>query len=107
MSRADETAAEYQVQRVRAEARRDRAQAQMLVDAAETRLAALEGPGLAQAEEAVRLAQIGYNAGRFSLLELLDARGALTTARRSIIEARLDRARAIAALNRAYAREEN
>jgi cobalt-zinc-cadmium efflux system outer membrane protein len=38
---------------------------------------------------------------------LLDARGALTTARRSIIEARLDRARAIAALNRAYAREEN
>jgi len=106
-ARADETAAEYQVQRVRAEARRDRAQAQMLVDAAETRLAALEGPGLAQAEEAVRLAQIGYNAGRFSLLELLDARGALTTARRSIIEARLDRARAIAALNRAYAREEN
>ncbi len=106
-ARADETAAEYQVQRVRAEARRDRAQAQMLVDAAETRLAALEGPGLAQAEEAVRLAQIGYNAGRFSLLELLDARGALTTARRSIIEARLERARAIAALNRAYAREEN
>lgn len=106
-ARADETAAEYEAQRVRSEARRDRAQAQMLVDAAETRLAALEGPGLAQAEEAVRLAQIGYNAGRFSLLELLDARGALTTARRSIIIARLDRARAIAALNRAFAREES
>lgn len=106
-ARADETAADYQVQRVRAEARRDRAQARMLVEAAETRLAALEGPGLAQAEEAVRLAQIGYNAGRFSLLELLDAQGALATARRSIIEARLDRARAIAALNRAFAREEN
>lgn len=55
-ARADETAAEYEAQRVRSEARRDRAQAQMLVDAAETRLAALEGPGLAQAEEAVRLA---------------------------------------------------
>lgn len=106
-ARADEIAAEYQAERVRAEARRDRAQALMLVDAAETRLAALEGPGLAQAEEAVRLAQVGYNAGRFSLLELLDVQGALTTARRSIIEARLDRARAIAALNRAYAREEN
>ena len=106
-ARADETAAEYQAERVRAEARRDRAQAQMLVEAAETRLAALEGPGLAQAEEAVRLGQVGYNAGRFSLLELLDVQGALTTARRSIIEARLDRARAIAALNRAYAREEN
>lgn len=106
-ARADETVAEYQAERVRAEARRDRAQALMLVEAAETRLAALEGPGLAQAEEAVRLAQVGYNAGRFSLLELLDVQGALTTARRSIIEARLDRARAIAALNRAYAREEN
>lgn len=106
-ARADETAAEYHAERVRAEARRDRAQALMLVEAAETRLAALEGPGLAQAEEAVRLAQVGYNAGRFSLLELLDVQGALTTARRSIIEARLDRARAIAALNRAYAREEN
>ena len=102
-ARADETAAEFQAERVRAEARRERAQAQMLVEAAETRLTALEGPGLAQAEEAVRLAQIGYNAGRFSLLELLDAQGALTTARRSIIDARLDRARAIAALNRATA----
>lgn len=106
-ARADEIAAEYHAERVRAEARRDRAQALMLVEAAETRLAALEGPGLAQAEEAVRLAQVGYNAGRFSLLELLDVQGALTTARRSIIEARLDRARAITALNRAYAREEN
>ena len=58
----------------------------MLVEAAETRLAALEGPGLAQAEEAVRLAQVGYNARRFSLLELLDVQGALTTARRSSLK---------------------
>lgn len=102
-ARADVTAAEFQAERVRAEARRDRVQAQMLVESAEARLAALEGPGLAQAEEAVRLAQIGYNAGRFSLLELLDAQGALNTARLSIINARLDRARAIAALRRAQA----
>ena len=78
----------------------------MLVEAADARLEALEGPGLAQAEEALRLAQIGYSAGRFSLLELLDAQAALTSARRAIIDARLDRARAIAALNRAFAREE-
>lgn len=105
-ARADATAAEFELERVRADARRDRAQARMLVEAADARLEALEGPGLAQAEEALRLAQIGYSAGRFSLLELLDAQTALTSARRAIIDARLDRARALAALNRAFAREE-
>ena len=102
-ARADAAASQFEVVRVRAEARRDRSQARMLVDAAEARLAALQGPGLAQAEEAARLAQIGYNAGRFSLLELLDAQSALTTARLAIIEARFDRARAEAALARATA----
>ena len=47
--------------------------------------------------------KIGYGAGRFSLLELLDAQAALTTARTALIEARLDRARALAALIRANA----
>jgi outer membrane protein, heavy metal efflux system len=106
-AQADGNAATFDVQRVRAEARRDRLQAAMLVDAAEQRLAALAGPGLGQAEEAVRLARIGYNAGRFSLLDLLDAQRALTTARLSIIDARLDRARAVVALNRATAQPEN
>jgi outer membrane protein, heavy metal efflux system len=105
-ARGDATAAEFERERVRNDARRDRAQARMLVEAADARLEALAGPGLAQAEEAVRLAQIGYSAGRFSLLELLDAQTALTSARRAIIDARLDRARALAALNRAFAREE-
>jgi hypothetical protein len=45
----------------------------MLLGAAEARVEALSGPSLAQAEEAVRLARIGYGAGKFSLLELLDA----------------------------------
>ena len=66
----------------------------------------LSGPLLNQAEEAVRLARIGFGAGKFSLLELLDAQAALTTAKTALIEARLDRARALAALIRAQTREE-
>jgi cobalt-zinc-cadmium efflux system outer membrane protein len=63
----------------------------------------LAGPGIAQAEEALRIARLGYNAGKFSLLELLDAQSALTQAKLNLIEARLDRARALAALIRANA----
>jgi cobalt-zinc-cadmium efflux system outer membrane protein len=81
--------------------------ARMLLGAAEARVDALSGPSLAQAEEAVRLARIGYGAGKFSLLELLDAQAALTTAKTALIEARLDRARALAALIRAQARAGN
>lgn len=83
------------------DASRARYDARMLLGAAELRYEALAGPGIAQAEEAVRLARIGYNAGRFSLLELLDARNALTTAKLNLIQARLDRANALAALIRA------
>lgn len=83
------------------DANRARYDARMLLGAAEVRYEALAGPGIAQAEEALRLARIGYNAGRFSLLELLDAQNALTTARLNLIQARLDRANALAALIRA------
>ena len=77
--------------------------ARMLLGAAEERVAALSGPALIQAEEALRLAQIGYAAGKFSLIELIDAQAALTATRKSLIDARLDRARALAALIRANA----
>lgn len=85
------------------DANRARYDARMLLEAAEVRYEALAGPGIAQAEEALRLARIGYNAGKFSLLELLDAQHALTTARLNLIQARLDRANALAALIRANA----
>lgn len=85
------------------DANRARYDARMLLGAAEMRYEALAGPGIAQAEEALRLARIGYNAGKFSLLELLDAQNALTTARLNLIQARLDRANALAALIRANA----
>lgn len=85
------------------DANRARYEARMLLGAAEVRYEALAGPGIAQAEEALRLALIGYNAGKFSLLELLDAQTALTTAKLNLIQARLDRANALAALIRANA----
>ena len=100
---ADSLAAEASLAQARLQARRSRHDARMLLGAADERVAVLSGPLLAQAEEAVRLAHLGYAAGKFSLIELLDAQAALTSARTALIEARLDRARALAALIRAEA----
>ena len=100
---ADELAAEANLAQVRLQARRARHDARMLLGAADERVAVLSGPALEQAEEAVRLARIGYAAGKFSLVELLDAQAALTRARGALIEASLDRSRALAALIRAEA----
>ena len=100
---AEGLASEAALAQVRLDARRAQHDARMLLGAADARVEALTGPALAQADEAVRLAQIGYGAGKFSLVELLDAQAALTTAKLALIEARLDRARALAALIRANA----
>ncbi len=102
-AQADSIAAESGLALARLDANRARYEARMLLGAAEVRYEALAGPGIAQAEEALRLARLGYNAGKFSLLELLDAQNALTQAKLNLIEARLDRARALAALIRANA----
>lgn len=100
---AESNAAESALLLARIDANRAQYDARMLLGAAEVRYEALAGPGLQQAEEALRLARIGYNAGKFSLIELIDAQTALTTAKLNLIEARLDRARALAALIRANA----
>lgn len=102
-AQSESIAAESAARLARIEADRARYDARMLLGAAELRYEALAGPGIGQAEEALRLARIGYNAGKFSLLELLDARNALTAARLNLIQARLDRAEALAALIRANA----
>ena len=102
-AQADELAADANLSLVQLDAKRARHDARMLLGAADERVAVLSGPALKQAEEAVRLAGIGYAAGKFSLLELLDTQAALTSARTNLIEARLDRARALAALTRAQA----
>jgi cobalt-zinc-cadmium efflux system outer membrane protein len=103
-AQSDALASDAALMQARLNALRAQHDARMLLGAAEARVEVLSGPSLAQAEEAVRLAGIGYGAGKFSLLELLDAQGALTTAKSALIEARLDRARALAALIRANAR---
>lgn len=100
---SDSLAAEAALAQTRLDANRAQHDARMLLGAANERVAALSGPGLSQAEEALRLAQIGYSAGKFSLIELIDAQSALNAARETLITARLDRARALAALNRASA----
>lgn len=100
---AESNAAASALLLARIDANRARYAARMLLGAAEVRYEALAGLGLQQAEEALRLAHIGYNAGKFSLIELIDAQTALTTAKLNLIEARLDRARALAALIRANA----
>lgn len=102
-AQAEALAAESALLIARLDANRSIYDATITLQAAEARLTVLAGPALQQAEEAVRLASIGYNAGRFTLVELLDAQSALTTARLSLIDARLDRARAQAALTRATA----
>ena len=51
----------------------------------------------------VLMARRGFEAGKFSLLDVLDAQTALTTARTDLIAARLERAKALAALERAAA----
>lgn len=101
---ADSLAAEAALSQTRLDARRAQHDARMLLGAAEERVAALSGPALTQAEEALRLAQVGYAAGKFSLIELIDAQAALTATRKSLIDARLDRARALAALIREIGR---
>src|SRR5262249_22524957 len=102
-ARADVQGAEARLAQARLDANREARDARTLIEAADARLAALQGPGLTQAEEAVRLARLGYAAGKFSLLDVLDAESALNAARASLIDARRDRERALAALLRSQA----
>lgn len=92
-----------------AEARRDSvlantqaeiANARAALVAAEARVAALEGSGIGQAREALRLAQLSYRAGKSSLIELLDAQQAYASAQGELIAARRARAEAQATLAR-------
>lgn len=102
-ARAEGDAAEAQLAQTRLDTRYSRREAELLLAAANERLTALSGAGLFQANEAARVAEIGYQQGKFTLIELIDAQDALTSANLKLIEAQLDRARAIAALGRANA----
>jgi len=102
-ARADDRAAELQLNVALAEAVRRINDARAAFEAADARAAALENQAVRQAEEALSLAQIGYEAGRFQLMDVLDAEDAFASIRNASIEARLARAKAAAALIRANA----
>lgn len=102
-AQSDVWAAESRVNLARIEADQGRYDAETKLRAADSRIASLERSALPQATEALRLAQLGYQAGKFSLVELIDAQSALNDVRTALIQARLDRALAIAALYRANA----
>lgn len=103
-ARADADAADARRRLALAEAIRRNRDAEAALKTAEARVAVLETRTVPQAEESLRLTRLGYEAGKFPLLEVLDAQDALAIAKEDLIAARLDRARAIAALERAAAR---
>ncbi|MEO1169835.1 MAG: TolC family protein [Pseudomonadota bacterium] len=79
------------------------ASARATLAAADERVETLENRTVPQAEEALRLADIGYRAGRFSLIELLDATEARDAALNALIDAREARDTATAVLARVTA----
>lgn len=102
-ARANLSSAEARLSQARLDAIRALRGAEADLLAADARVQALQTSGLDQAREALRLARIGYAAGKFSLLELLDAQSALNQAEAALIDAQLAHAQAAAALIRAQA----
>lgn len=102
-ARADDRAAELQLNIALTDAVRKLNDARAAFEAADARAIALETQATRQAEEALNLAQVGYEAGRFQFIDVLDAEEAFASIREAAIEARLARARAAAALLRANA----
>ena len=102
-ARANGDAAEAELAQARLDTRFLRRDAERMLAAANERVIALSGASLFQANEAARIAEIGYQQGKFTLIELIDAQEAQTSANLKLIEAELDRARALAALGRANA----
>lgn len=73
------------------------------LQAADARLVAVEQASIPEASEALRLAQLSYQAGKIELIELLDAQNALASVQNEAVEARAARAQAVAELVRATA----
>jgi outer membrane protein, heavy metal efflux system len=103
-ARSSVRAAEASLAGAMANARVRTQNAIIAVEAAEARVRALEGAAVPEAAEALRLAQLSYQEGRASLLELLDAQNAHRTAQLALVDARLALATATADLGRAAAR---
>jgi len=102
-ARANIAAAEARRAAVSASARVRARNAITSLEAAQARVAALETAAIPEAAEALRLTQLSYQAGRSSLLELLDAQNAYSAAQAALIDARLAQALATAELGRVSA----
>ncbi len=72
--------------------------------ATQSRVETLESKTLPQAEEALRLAQLGYRYGKFTLLDVLDAASARDASEVSLLEAKVARAEAVITLLRLAAK---
>ena len=75
--------------------------AEARITAAAAQIETLNGGLVPGAEEALRIARLGYAAGKFSFLDLLNAQRSLGSARRALIAARRDLAIAEAERDRA------
>lgn len=103
-ARSDAVAAEARQQAALLASVRVIADGQAALAAATRRQAVLETRTVPQASQALDLARQGFEAGKFGLLDVLDAQNALSDAQNDLIEARLARVQAQAALERAAAR---
>ena len=74
--------------------------AQARLRAAKTRVQPLQNETLPQAEEALRLARLGYGYGKFNLIDVLDAASARDSVENSLIEAKVARAQSVTTLLR-------
>lgn len=90
---ADQRAAEARLTAQQQEARADRLAAEATLSASMVRVRAADS-GVGAAEEAYRMARVGFDAGRVSQLELRSTRASLISARNAAVEARLARVRA-------------
>ena len=102
-ARAEILAAEAERASARVVANARVANARANLTAASARVEALEEGAIPEGREALRLAQLSYEAGKIELIELLDAQAALTGAETQLIEARLAQAEAAGELARATA----
>jgi cobalt-zinc-cadmium efflux system outer membrane protein len=98
-SRAELSAAEARLDAARLDAQAEIASALSKAGAAQTRVAA-NRQAEATATEAYRLTRLGYEGGKLPLVEVLNARRMLIEARDQILNARLERLTAEAALAR-------
>ncbi len=98
---AERTGAEARRNAALAGAIRRTRDAQAALRTAQAQLTFLETQAEPEALEAVRIAREGFSAGRFTLLDVLDAEDALNSVQADMITAEQERAQAFAALTRA------